>query len=202
MATRPQEPITPQDIAPARLLLGTLSPELRAIGAEWWDVVGDRCARWARETDHSLPQAAAVLALYSPNRTWPGNVTLAKRALYTGTINGTPDQTAKIRAVLAISAAQATPQALDTHVRGPKVRNMYGSILGQDCCCIDLHLYAIWHRRPSTSSYAWVEARIRTLASEIGLTARATQAILWLAKVAHDGRRLDLYHPRKDTPSP
>src|SRR5918911_1324963 len=116
-------PITNDDLALARHLLVTISPEQIAEGDKWYSAAHQLCARWAEQTGYDLEQCAAVLALYSINNTWANNVHLARKALVDGEIKGLPLVVKHVTAILM-------GQRIEDHfTNGSKVKNFFHSLM-------------------------------------------------------------------------
>lgn len=147
---------------------------------------------------------AAVLAILSPRRAWPQNVTLARHAFATGlqlasegastdareaTWNAFPT-TGDQRRKLARLFSGENP---DTVVGGPKVRSFWQTITNPSdpdaSAVIDRHAIAIAEDRPMASAelrinpatYAAYVDAYRTVSVMVGESPSVVQAITWVA---------------------
>lgn len=159
-------------------------------GTEWY-VAAHRLAE--ELSPGNIPLGAAVLAILSPRRSWPQNVSLARHA-FTEAASGrvdwhdfptTGDQRRKL-------ARLFTGEDPDTVVGGPKVRSFWQTIAdpyrGTDAV-IDRHAMAVAEgrvfadselriNRPTYADYV----RAYAIASAIiGQAAAIVQAVTWVA---------------------
>jgi hypothetical protein len=171
-------PITQADLEPARRLLAEMTPELREVGLDWYRAAHARCQAWSAQSGYSVDECAAVLALYSINNSWAGNITLAHKALCQGQVQGLRMVRERVQHILAGEPVECNLTA------GSKVRNFYKSIMLRDGCCLDRWMFRIFGKPQGEAWYPWVERCVRILALENGLRARDMQAVLWMAAIA------------------
>ena len=171
-------PITNDDLALARHLLATMTNDQISESDQWYADARQLCEQWAAQSGYTLEQCAAVMALCSINASWAGNVTLARKALLHGEIEGLPIKVKNVTAIL-----QGAP--IEDHLtNGSKVRNFYRSILLQDSCTVDRWVFRVFGKPQGETWYPWVERAVRQLAAEYGLPAFMLQARLWVAIMA------------------
>lgn len=143
----------------------------------------------------NVPLGAAVLAILSPRRSWPQNVTLARHAFALAVLGQGADwasfpTTGDQRRKLARLFSGEHP---DTVVGGPKVRSFWQTITDpanpDASAVIDRHAIAIAEDRPMASdelrinpvTYAAYVDAYRTVSVMVGESPSVVQAITWVA---------------------
>jgi hypothetical protein len=175
-------PLDEDDLDLARKLLGAASPELLDVGRQWYVSAHGLCRQWAADTGKPVEQVAAIVALYSINQSWGGNVTLARQALYDGRCVGMGNVVWRVKAILDGNEIEPLLAGM------PKVRSFYRNLLLQDAVTIDRWMCRLFGKDKPDKWYAYCERCVRCLALEWGWPAYDMQATLWLLTLAHLGR--------------
>lgn len=185
-------PIEQADLAYARQLLRGASSELRELAFDWYPSVHERTKLWALETGYSHDQVVTVLALYSINQGWQGNITLTKRAVYEGVYSGLGMVRERVARVLA---GDDIASCLTSR---PKVPSFRTRILYGYGVPIDRHMAVVFGKTRQGDAERYCDycvACTRYLALEQGMTAEDMQPLLWLLRILDTGKALRYYLP-------
>ncbi len=162
----------------------------RERGRAWYDAARREARKLSRETGYTLGQAAAVIAITSPDAQLSTNLDWA-RAILDGKrralLDGTPrrfagrypkDQLPKVCRVLMDRHRPGR------HATGPKVSAFYRAIMGAtDDLVVDrwasFAAGGAKDRAPSPRERRTIERAYRQVASEAGENLRDFQAIVW-----------------------
>ena len=146
----------------------------------WYDEVHELCKHWAKETDHTVPQVAGIIAVLSPMVPWDTNLRWAYEVL---TENEPKNYMLEVnlKKALRIKSGEHPSQVLG----GLKVRSFYANILrphGTGSITIDRHmLRLIGHSKDQVTpkQYHVIAERYKQQARLHNLKPCAYQALLW-----------------------
>lgn len=162
--------------------------ETRALGRQWYITARDIADGIARRNSLTREQAASLIALLSPRKSWDLNILHAEQAS-TGNLGFGPFayQRERIPHILRDRAGRADL------VKGPKVSRFLANILG-DWAEVTVDIWAIRVACDDTTlgdsdykaaagtptRYDIIADGYRLAASEVGLTPAEVQAITWV----------------------
>jgi hypothetical protein len=177
-------------------------PDTFERGLRWYQDAHAHACRIAQATGFPVSNAAAVIAIVSPNVRWETNLKAAETFLSEVRDGKSP---AEIRIptykrnkhVAYIALFFSDPSVLFDERSCPKVRAFYRNILDPsdpEPVTIDRHMHRLWlalsgeHMpRLTLRRYRLIASTVRAVARRSGLVPCEAQAILWLAwKEARD----------------
>lgn len=168
--------------------LATVAEQLE--GMTWYPRAHDAAKLLAAKYGYTLTQAAAIIAVLSPQMPWKKNVEAAETVLRMAQAGASPDDYSVPTYTNNKRKAHAIALSHDTSlVSGEKVTSFWRNICDPegDDVTVDRHAIKVWAGfadggsvRFPKSIYAKVAADYRQAAAELSLTPAALQAVTWV----------------------
>ena len=141
-----------------------------------WYLEAEKVAnKVAENLETNLEIGASVVSAFSPRERWTSNVTKAIHFSLGKPVTGLPNN---------LRMAQASLTLGYEALRGPKTNAFARAIAGDENAVV----VDVWMMRaggfsvdsPNNTQYTEVVEAIKTVANEVGLTPRTTQALIWI----------------------
>ena len=170
----------------------------RVDGEQWYPTARAIAQNLSDEYGVRLNVAIGVIAALSPRNKWSRNVIDAENLISVFVSDPEAAATVKVctfgankaKALKVLNTPDATFEAVQAILSGPKLREFSSCIYGLDDVCIDGHAYCIWNGgRTSLKDVPSIGVKLRKnikadyqqAAEDLGLTPSACQAITWCA---------------------
>lgn len=160
--------------------LATIEDEIE--GLTWYDDAYHLACELSEQTGYTVEQVAGVIAAYSINQGWSGNVTLVKRALLEGVFEGMKMVIKKVELILA---CDGDVDCILNILNGEKIKNFFLNIIGK-FTGVTLDRWALRalgrsYDRATPLQYKKDAAKYKEIATKFGYSPAQFQAIIWVS---------------------